>query len=120
MMGAPNTLAAWLQQDRAFSAPYVLLGTNSNSAMRFVLEQADLDPGDVITIGTWRFTYRVSQGSMPFASIVEEEGSEEMKTERISARGLYEALQLRQAKQPPPTEDTATVEIHDSELEDED
>lgn len=36
-------MAAWLQRDIAFSAPYVLLGTNSNSAMRAVLESAGLD-----------------------------------------------------------------------------
>ncbi len=35
--------AAWLQRDIAFSEPYILLGSNSNAAMRALLQSAGLE-----------------------------------------------------------------------------
>lgn len=45
------TVAAWLQRDIAFEADYVLVGTNSNSAMRAVMQRAGLAPPDRVRNG---------------------------------------------------------------------
>ena len=46
------TTAAWMQRDIAFDADYVLLGSNSNSAMRALLEHAGLEvPSSILASG---------------------------------------------------------------------
>ncbi|GAB4555945.1 MAG: hypothetical protein Tsb0013_18760 [Phycisphaerales bacterium] len=83
--------AAWMQRDIAFTAPYVLLGSNSNSAMRAMLQTAGLEVPASVLAGTGFF------GEFPG---IDQSPGEELPVDQWPAIGLPEGPRIPEGPLP--------------------